>query len=192
MTDQVKKQIITIAGRPGSGKSTTAKLVAESLGFKHFSSGDLFRELGKQRGVDVLQGNMTPGITEELDQLVDSKLRQIGKDGKKLVIDSRTAWHWMPDSFKVFLNLDMNLAAQRILNEKNESRSGSENLVKDVNEYTQQLQKRLDVEAMRYKQLYEINPYDISNYDLVIDTDENDIGQTVGLVLDGYKNWLAS
>lgn len=189
---KTKKQIITIAGRPGSGKSTTAKKVASRLDFKHFSSGDLFRELGKQRGVTVLEGNMTPGVTEELDRLVDSKLRQIGQKGNYLVIDSRTAWHWIPGSFKVFLNLDMRVAAQRIIEELNEARTGTEHIVQDADEYAAQLQKRLDIEAARYKTLYDINPYDISNYDLVVDTAENDINQTIQLVLDAYRDWLTS
>ncbi|MGZ6005361.1 MAG: nucleoside monophosphate kinase, partial [Candidatus Saccharimonadales bacterium] len=53
----MKRQIITIAGRPGSGKSTTAKMVASKLSFEHFSSGDLFRAIAKEWGIDVLQAN---------------------------------------------------------------------------------------------------------------------------------------
>ncbi|KKQ19214.1 MAG: hypothetical protein US33_C0035G0012 [Parcubacteria group bacterium GW2011_GWC1_36_9] len=34
-----KKEIITIAGANGSGKSSTAKKLALQLKFKHFSSG---------------------------------------------------------------------------------------------------------------------------------------------------------
>jgi CMP/dCMP kinase len=185
-----KKHIITIAGRPGSGKSTTAKAIAEQLGYKHFSSGDLFRALGKERGVDVLKGNMTPGVTEDLDHLVDSKLREIGEKDDKVVIDSRTAWHWIPSSFKVFLNLDVELAAQRILNEANESRVQSEKISDDAKDYAKALEHRLKVETDRYKAIYDIDPYDMNNYDLIIDTSVNSVEDTVSQLLQDFKEWL--
>ena len=185
-----KKHIITIAGRPGSGKSTTAKLVASKLGFEHFSSGDLFRALGKQRGIDVLGANKTVGVTEKLDSLVDRKLREIGKTKNQMVIDSRTAWHWIPTSFKVFLDLDLEVAAKRILDEINEERLNSENIHRSPAEYAQMLKHRLDVETSRYKAIYDIDPYDMSNYDLVIDTSANNTQQVVAQVLQGFQDWL--
>lgn len=185
-----KKQIITIAGRPGSGKSTTAKEVAKRLDFQHFSSGDLFRALGKERGVDVMQANIAAGVTEELDRLVDGKLRDIGVRKNRLVIDSRTAWHWIPSSYKVFLNLDIEIAAQRILNEVSEARLISEHIHRDPKEYAQLLKRRLDIETNRYKAIYGIDPYDMSNYDLIIDTSVNDTRQVVDKLLQGFQKWL--
>lgn len=187
-----KKQIITVAGRPGSGKSTTAKRVAVILGFHHFSSGDLFRALGRERGVDVLQANKSAGITEELDELVDSKLREIGAHQDKLVIDSRTAWHWIPSSFKVFLDLDPKIGARRILDETSDERLASEHVHHDVDEYARLLQHRLDVETERYKKIYDINPYDMKNYDLVIDTSANNIEETVEQVVKSFRAWKNS
>ena len=75
----MKKNIITVAGRPGSGKSSTAKLVANQLGFEHFSSGDLFRSVAKERGVDVLQANLSAEENADIDHLVDGRLREIYK-----------------------------------------------------------------------------------------------------------------
>lgn len=187
-----KKSIITIAGRPGSGKSTTAKLVALSLGYNHFSSGDLFRALGKERGVDVLEANRTGGVTEELDHLVDGKLREIGKNEDNMVIDSRTAWHWIPNSYKVFLELDMVIAAERILEEMTHDRLSTENIHQNSHEYAKLLMKRLDVETNRYKKIYAINPYDMNNYDAVIDTSKYRIDEVVKEVVIGYKQWKSA
>ena len=104
-----KKHIITIAGKPGSGKSTTSKAVAHSLGFTHFSSGDFFRAIGKERGIDVFQANLVAEAEEDIDHLVDEKLRTLGENEDNMVIDSRMAWHWMPYSFRVYLDLDLSL-----------------------------------------------------------------------------------
>lgn len=188
----MKKRIITIAGKPGSGKSSTAKAVAKKLGFRHFSSGDLFRQLGQERGADVLQANKESGVVEELDELVDSKLRQIGKTDNELVIDSRTAWHWIPDSFKVYLDLELEIAAKRILNEDNDHRQSSEEVHEDPKDYAKSLEHRMDVERARYAKIYDIDPYDTSNYDLVIDSSNMNLDEVVEKVLEGYQNWSKS
>jgi len=186
----IKKQIITIAGRPGSGKSTTAKGVTAYLGFQHFSSGDLFRALAREKGVDVLQANLTAEENAEIDHAVDGRLREIGKTENQLVIDSRTAWHWMPQSYKVFLDLDLEVAAQRILNNMDDARLESEHIHRDPAEYANVLRRRLDSETRRYKVLYDIDPYDLSNYDLVVDTGTNNPEQAVDKIIEGYKKWL--
>ncbi len=48
-----------MTGKPGSGKGTQAKLVAEKTGWKVFSTGDKFRELQK---ADTLLGRKVAGI----------------------------------------------------------------------------------------------------------------------------------
>jgi cytidylate kinase len=185
----MKKQIITIAGRPGSGKSTTARTIAAKLNFDHFSSGDLFRSIAKEDGMDLLQANISAEKNAEIDRLVDEKLQEMGKTEDKLVIDSRMAWHWMPNSYKVFLDLDLNTAAERIIAGGNERQQVNEDIPSNPSEYAKVLQSRLDSESRRYKILYNVNPYDEHNYDLVVDTAANNIEQVVQQVVEGFKNW---
>jgi cytidylate kinase len=184
------KHTITISGRPGSGKSTTAKALAGSLGYPHFSSGDLFRLLAKERGVDVLQANLTAEQNAEIDHLVDARLQEIGEQDNELVIDSRMAWHWMPRSFKVFLDLDLVIAAERILGSLNDARMAHENIPNDPAEYAKELEERLASETRRYKALYDANPYDMTQYDLVIDTAQHSIAEVEQMVLAGFKQWI--
>jgi len=190
MVKGMKKHIITIAGRPGSGKSTTAKAVAEQLGFQHFSSGDLFRAIAKERGIDVLQANLSAEENAEIDHAVDGRLREMGSAEDQLVVDSRMAWHWMPFSFKVFLDLELEVAAQRILDNMDKKRRTSEHIPDDPAEYAETLRRRLDSETRRYKSLYDADPYHMDNYDLVIDTATNNIEETIALVTQGYQTWL--
>lgn len=188
----MKRQIITISGKPASGKSTTAKALAAELGFGQFSSGSLFRELAAERGLDLLEANFTAEQNAEIDNLVDEKLQEIGKTGSELVIDSRLAWHWMPDSFKVLLDLDLNVAARRVLASADEARLASERIPNSAEEYARVLASRQASEIRRYKNLYDVNPYDETNYDLVVDTGKNDASAAAKLILDGYRKWLAS
>ncbi|HRJ06057.1 MAG TPA: nucleoside monophosphate kinase [Candidatus Saccharibacteria bacterium] len=187
-----KKSIITIAGKPGSGKSTTSKAVAAQLSYRHFSSGDLFRAIAKEKGLDVKSANQHAEKESSIDDLVDSKLQQMGKTESDIVIDSRTAWHWMPDSFKVYLDLNLETAADRILNSLDRGHEANEYIPESVQEYAKELAERLESEAKRYKKLYGINPYDLSNYDLVVDTSSYTIDETVDKVISAFKSWLTS
>ncbi len=53
-----KKEIITICGSLGSGKSSTAKLVAQKLKYQHFSSGDFMRKIALERGITLNELNV--------------------------------------------------------------------------------------------------------------------------------------
>src|SRR3989338_6655344 len=96
----MKKHIITVTGFPGSGKSSTAKGVAFRLGYEHFSSGDIFRKMAAERGLSIEEINFTAEKQKEIDLEVDKLLVKMGKEKNNFVIDSRTAFHWIPDSFK--------------------------------------------------------------------------------------------
>jgi CMP/dCMP kinase len=185
-----KKHIITIAGRPGSGKSTAAKGVAKRLGYKHFSSGDFFRQLGKEQGVDVLEANLSAENNYKIDRLVDARLKEIGENQDKIVIDSRTAWHWIPSSFKIFLELGVDKAAKRILKEMTEDRRLSEHIHDDPIEYARFLHERLSSETRRYKAIYGIDPYDMAHYNLVIDTSKTGAVRAIKQIVESYQAWL--
>jgi len=184
-----KKHIITIAGKPGSGKSTTSKGLARALGYLHFSSGDFFRAIGKERGFDVLATNLLAEQEKSIDEAVDQKLRELGAKEDQMVIDSRMAWHWMPYSFRVYLDLDLTVAAERIISHTDEARRAAEFIPSSPVLYAKTLQDRLDSESKRYLSLYDANPYNPDNYDLVVDTAANDIEAVQKIILDAYTTW---
>ena len=185
-----KKHIITIAGKPGSGKSTTSKGLAKTLELTHFSSGDFFRAIGKERGIDVFQTNLVAENEKEIDELVDQKLRDLGTEKDNMIIDSRMAWHWMPYSFRVYLDLDLETAAERIFTTLEQERLEAEHIPDTAHAYAAQLQQRLDSESKRYLNLYNVNPYDASNYDLVVDTAKYNTEEVQQIILEAYTNWL--
>ena len=186
-----RKRIITIGGKPGSGKSTISKRLAATLGYKHFSSGDLFRAIAREKNISVDAINRLAETDSSIDEAVDEKLRQIGESEDEIVIDSRMAWHWIPQSFKVYLQLDLTVAADRIYNADNRERFANEESAKDAKEYAAQLEARLGSEAKRYMSLYQMNPYDESHYDLVVDTYINNPDKVEAAILAMYEDWLA-
>jgi CMP/dCMP kinase len=184
----MKKDIVTVAGSPGSGKSSTAKAVASALGFRHFSSGDLFRQLAVERGESIEAMNISAEVQRDIDLKVDKLLQEMYRKQEELVIDSRMAWRWMPYSFKVFLLLDMATAAQRIFDHLQQEGRMSED-ANSVQEVRDSIDRRFASEQKRYNALYGVNPTDPLNFDIVVNTKDNDLSTVTGMVIAAYKAW---
>lgn len=185
----MKKEIIAITGTLGSGKSSTADLVAQKLGFKRFSAGDFFRKIGLELGISLNEVSIRAETDPEIDRKTDGEVKKVG-DMSKVVIDSRTAFHFIPESFKVYLDLPPEIAKERILNnlKVNELRKKSESS-SSPEEIYEKIISRLESEKKRYKELYGVTHTDKSNYDLVIDTNKNNLEQVVDIVISEYKKW---
>ena len=184
----MKKQIITIAGSLGSGKSSTARAVASTLGFRHFSSGDLFRQLAVARGESIEAMNISAEVQRDIDLKVDNLLQEMYGTDESLVIDSRMAWHWMPLSFKVFLVLDPNTAASRIFHHLQDEGRMSE-AATSVQEVRNSIDRRFASEQKRYAALYGVNATDPLNFDIVINTKHNDLKTVTEIVSSAYRAW---
>ncbi len=183
-----KPTVITVTGLPGSGKSSTAKHVAGTLAYKHFSSGDLFRKIAAGRGLSVSALNLTAEEQREIDYEVDRLLQNMAKTERDIVIDSRLAFHWMPDSFKVFLKIDPKTAAERtfshIQSEGRVSEAGS-----SLEEVKKDIETRVQSERKRYRALYDIDYTDESQFDLVIDTAKHPLLGVADSIVEKYRMW---
>jgi cytidylate kinase len=186
----MKKEIITICGSLGSGKSSTADLVAKELGFQRFSSGDFMRKIALEMNISLNELSIKAENDESIDKKIDEEVRKAGEK-EKIVIDSRLAFHWIPNSFKIFLDLPPEIATQRILNDLKENplRKQSENSSSSKEIY-EKIILRLKSEKERYKELYGIEDYtNKNNFDLVIDTNKNNLEQVVNIIVAEYKKW---
>ncbi len=164
--------IITISGVPGSGKSTVAKLVAQRLGFKHHSAGDFMREIAEKRGVSLLELGKIAEKDRSIDKELDERTIQLGKKEDNFVMDSRLAYNFIPESFKVFLMVDEKAAAKRIFSDIKSKKTGRkvEKESTTLAATLASIRKRKKSEQQRYRKYYGLNPYDTKQYDLVIDT----------------------
>lgn len=189
MNNMQKKEIITIAGSSGSGKSSTAKLVAQRLNFKHFSSGDFFRKIGLELGISLNDVSKKAESEKIIDERTDEEIRKLS-NAEKIVIDSRLAFHWIPESFKVYLDLSPEIAKDRIFNnlKENPLRKQSENST-TTEEIYKKIISRLESEKKRYQELYGINHTEKSNFDLVIDTNKNNLKQVIDIIVSEYQKW---
>lgn len=184
----MKKHIVTIAGLPGSGKSSTADGVAKALGYQRFSSGDYWRDIAHKKGVSVEQLNVIAETDPSIDHLIDDAVRLSGEK-ENLVIDSRLAFHWIPDSFKVFLKIDPKTASERAFAHMQKNGRVSQTAASAEEAYEKAL-ARIKSENLRYKELYGISYLDESCYDLVVDTTKDDLEGVTRTVIDAYRKWL--
>ncbi|MBI2208522.1 nucleoside monophosphate kinase [Candidatus Woesearchaeota archaeon] len=171
--------IITISGKAGSGKSTVAKELAKQLKLKHYSVGDLMRQMAKERNVSLLELGKAAEKDSSIDKELDERQIRLGKEENNFVIDGRLTAHFIPNAdVKVFLECEDRVRAGRILKDERKDEKG-----KDINEVISNIKERELSERKRYKQYYGIDYYDEEMYNLVIDTTKLKVKEVVGRII---------
>jgi predicted cytidylate kinase len=154
---------ITIAGDIGSGKSTVAKRLAEFAGVEPLSTGGIQRQLAQKRGVSVLELNRLAENDPTIDKEIDSYLMRLPPGN--LVVESRMAWHFVPDTLKVYLYISDPAAARRIVGAQR-----SDEGYQTIADATAPILARRKSEILRFSKYYNVDIDDLRNYDLVVDT----------------------
>lgn len=161
--------IITITGMPCSGKSSIAKLLAEKHNFRRIGVGDMFKDEAKRRGLNAEEFNALCMKDPSYDFFIDNKTAELGKEleDQNVIFDSRLAWHFVPKSYKIYVNLqDENVLIERMLHS---DREGKEKFT-TAEEIRRSVSHRQALEDERYEKLYGVKISDLKNYDLVIDS----------------------
>jgi cytidylate kinase len=182
------KNIICITGELGSGKSTAGKIIAKRLNYEFYSTGAAFREIADKLGVTVYDLNIMAETDDSIDRAIDSKLVEMGHTSDKIVVDSRMAWFFMKDSFKVRLTADINESARRVLKE---GRKGCESY-KTLEEAAEGLRERRNAEVIRYKEKYGADLIKNDNYHVVIDTTSISPEECAEKIIDAYNLYLTT
>lgn len=161
---------ITITGELGSGKSTVAKILSQEYGFMIYSTGTIQREIAREKGITTLELNqlMSKDINNIYDKIIDEKTIELSRNniGKDIVFDSRMAWHFVEKSFKVYVIVDIYVAAKRVMM----ADRGKEEQYVSLEEAARSLKKRKQLEDSRFSDMYSANTTNFANYDLVIDS----------------------
>ena len=96
-------------------------------------------------------------------------------------------WYAVPESFKVYLTVDIDEAARRAFYDV--ERKTTEKFA-SIEEQKQDIQRRYLMENERYFNLYGVHKDDLSNYDLVIDTTKMTAEEVKQKILEEYEKWL--
>jgi cytidylate kinase len=154
--------LITVSGPAGSGKTTFAEALAESLSYEYVSGGDIFRSMADERGVSLVEFNKLAEEDDQVDRDLDRRLRDIAAERTDLVLESRLAG-WMAGEhadLKFWLDAPDSVRYERIADREDKS----------VDIAREETDERAKSEAKRYREYYNIDIENRSIYDLVINT----------------------
>ncbi|MBD3310019.1 AAA family ATPase [Candidatus Woesearchaeota archaeon] len=174
--------IITISGSPGSGKSTVADMVANKLDLKRYSNGDFMREMAEARGVAWKEFHNIAEADPRVDEELDERQRTLGQEEDDFVIDSRLGWHFIPQSIKIFLHVDPEEGAKRIMKDNR-----AEESFDSIGKAMEKIKERADSEKKRYKEMYGIDFLKKDNYDLWLDTTSMTVEEVVDKIISFVK-----
>lgn len=173
---------IVISGDAGSGKSSTADLIAEKLLLKRFSTGDLQRKVAESRGISINELGVLEAKDPKVDLEIDAKSKELGETEDNFVIDSWLAAFFIPDSFKVFLTADIDVRVKRRIRQKRLTESFD-----DLDTAKKSMLDREEVNRARWIKLYGFDYRDSSNYDIIIDTTDLSIDETADMIIDASR-----
>lgn len=179
---------ISITGDLGSGKSSVAVELCKRLNFKYLSTGSMQREIAREKGMDTLQLNYFSENNVEIDEIIDARIKNISNLDESFVLDSRLAWFFVNKSFKLYLSVNPEVAAKRVLMDK--ERTG-EPAGDDIKTKALNLLERRSVENRRFKRIYDVDCADLNNYNLVVDTTNSSVKEIVSIILEFYNLWVS-
>ena len=162
--------IITLNGYPGSGKSTVGKLLATRLNIKRYAMGDLRRDAAEERGMTLEAWNTLGETSPETDLYVEEKVKQLGRGEDHFLLDSRTAFHYIPNSVKIFLTVDPKEGARRIFEDIQAGARDEQNPYTSIKEVVEANAERTESDNRRYQKYYGFRWDNLEAYDHVIDT----------------------
>jgi len=179
------KNIIVMSGDIGSGKSSVATELKQLTGFDIIGTGAIQRAIASKRGLTTLELNEISRTDRSVDDEIDAYVVETGKNQDRLIMDSRLAWHFIPNAFKVFLAVDPVVGAERVFNASRHDESNPSLEITLENNL-----KRQTIEDLRFNQLYNIHFRKYSNYDLIIDTSYATPLAIAQKINDCFNAWL--
>lgn len=151
--------IVTVSGEIGAGKSTVARSLAQALGLRYVSGGEVFREEARRRGLSL----EALGQEAERDPTIDRKLDAMQVEaarGGRIVIESRLSGWLIDADLRVWLRAALPVRAERVA-----IRDGA-----SLEQASREIEAREASERRRYRETYQIDLTDLSRYHVVLDT----------------------
>jgi len=165
--------IISINGKPGSGKSTVAKRLSRELDYERYYVGDMFREAARKSGmtlVEFLEKNEKDG---QADKEFDQYVAKLGRTKNNFVIEGRMAFYFIPHSLKIFLDVTEQEGAKRIwlaLQRQEQPKRNEDRNLRSYEDVLASVKERIRSDTFRYQRFYSTNIFDPQHYDLFLDT----------------------
>ena len=167
-----------------SGKGTVSKLLAKKLNYEIVSIWDMKRKLAAEMWINIIEFNKMwddPEKSAEFD-LKYEEYQQNLKLSDDIILDSRLGFYAQPHAFKILLDVDEEVAWERIFKAEmdTDKHASKKHAIAQVKE-------RNSSDEERYKKLYDVDLRNPNNYNLVIDTSERTPEEVLQIILDEFK-----
>ncbi|MCS7104494.1 MAG: AAA family ATPase [Thermofilaceae archaeon] len=161
-----KRLTIAISGKPGAGKTTYAKHLANTFKLRYVSNGELFRRIAEERNIDLIELHKVAELDDSIDLEVDRRAAEEAKRGGVVIEGHLAAWV-LKDlaDLKILLTAPLSVRADRIA--KREQKS--------LEDALREVKAREESNRMRALKYYNIDIEDLSGIDLIINTSILDI-----------------
>jgi len=165
---------ITISGLSGSGTTTVAKLLADELSLELISAGEMFRELAKEKSLQLWQFSKLAENSADFDIWIDEKQNEEAMKRENVIVEGRLSGFFVPTAeLKIWLKADPNIRAERVADREKI----------DYKTALSAMKSREESEHKRYEHYYAIDMGDLSIYDLVIDSSRWSGRDIMGLIV---------
>lgn len=153
--------IITIGGPAGSGTTTAAKVLSENLNIPYLSTGSIFRDMAKEKGMSVLEFSKFAENNTDIDKEIDRRQAELAYEAGDIVVEGRLSAYFIEADLKIWLTAPLDVRAKRVHDRENKS----------IEQAVHEIKLREESEASRYKEIHNIDLYDYNIYDVVINSD---------------------
>jgi|Deesub1362B_J571_1020462.scaffolds.fasta_scaffold00070_91 cytidylate kinase len=171
---------VAISGLSGSGTTTVAKSLADKLGYKLVSAGEIFRRMANEQRMNLIQFSRKAEIDPEIDRRVDEIQKEISEKEDDIVIEGRLSARLVNADLRVWLKAPFEVRVERIA--KREGRN--------YEEVFRETSEREKSEKMRYMKYYGIDIDDLSFYDLVIESSKWNSESIVNIIFLAVKEMV--
>ncbi|MCC7265000.1 MAG: AAA family ATPase [Candidatus Latescibacteria bacterium] len=169
--------LITVSGLPGSGTSTTCKLLQARLGWRYVNAGEFFRQLAADQGVSLAEMGRRAEADAQVDRELDGRMVDFARQEANLIMEGRlTGWMALRQglpAFKVWCQAPLAVRAGRVgqRDQQTAEQAAGDIAVREWSEH------------QRYARHHQIDLDDLSIYDLVLDTAAHDPETVVAQIL---------
>lgn len=184
----MKKHVITISGNIASGKSEVSKFLSEDLSYEIYRASDEFRRLARESNMSLVDFNEYIESNPDIDIYVDECTKKYISEKEKIIVDARLGFYLIEGAFDVYLKADIDMAAKRLY-AVSKFRGKEEEYISEQQAKSGILSREKS-EVARYKERYNVDITDMSNYTCIVDTTNITSREVADMIIEEYNKWL--
>jgi cytidylate kinase len=166
---------VTVSGLPGSGTTSLARYLAAEHKLDLISAGEVFRQMAKERDMDLVEFGRLASEDSSIDRLIDERQKEIAGQRNDIIVEGRLSGWFIEDAeLKIWLTASLECRIRRIL---------ARDVIENLDIAKKMTRQREECEAERYLTYYNIDIGDLSPYHMVLNSERWGV-EELGAIVD--------